>query len=188
MIWWSLYTDVPKIIGDSCFDSTTGIEVISDRVNKIGINTMQSFNEPGGVVCWNSTIRSYFLGLLLALQVLTLIWFGMILRVAYGVVSGKAAQDSRSDDEDELDEVEEVDLDWDEKSTLEAAVESFTEPIELEVDADEVTGAFTAARAGSPTGRTRSQKKNAARASAISIPGHGDRKELLGRIGCDKPS
>ena len=31
-----------------------------------------------------------------------------------------------------------------------------------------------------------SRKK--ARASGISIPGHTDHKELLGRIGCDKPS
>lgn len=37
--------------------------------------------------------------LLCALQVLLLIWFGMILRVAYRVISGNGATDSRSDEE-----------------------------------------------------------------------------------------
>jgi len=30
-------------------------------------------------------------------------------------------------------------------------------------------------------------KRSKGMSSGISIPGHGDKKELLGRIGCDKP-
>lgn len=168
-----------------CYNSTTGVQISTEPRGGMLSNIMQSFNSPGSSVCFSSKIRWSFLGLLLALQVLTLIWFGMIVRVAYGVISGKAAQDVRSDDEDELDDNAEVDLNWDEKATLEAAVEPFTEPIELDVDADEVTGTFKAGRAASPAGKSRSQRKITARTSAISIP---DRKELLGRIGCDKPS
>jgi len=188
MVCWSIHKDVPTIMPYGCYNSVTGVKVSDTPDTSMLSNIMQSFNNPDGVVCFNERIRLSFLGLLLALQVITFIWFGMILRVAYGVLSGRAAEDVRSDDEDDVDEEEEVDLDWDEKSAIESAAESFTEPIELEVEADEVTGAFKTARSVSPAGRTRSQKKSAARASAISIPGHGDRKELLGRIGCDKPS
>jgi len=42
-----------------------------------------------------------FVAMLVALQILQLIWFWMICRVAYRVASGKGAEDSRSDDEDD---------------------------------------------------------------------------------------
>ena len=58
-----------------------------------------------GLVCWNDNIKWTFLGMLLALQcVCYSCWFGMIIRVAYKVLSGQGADDTRSDDEDEEDE------------------------------------------------------------------------------------
>lgn len=45
-----------------------------------------------------------FIFLLLALQVLTLMWFYMIIGVAVKVIKGGQAEDTRSDDEDSEDE------------------------------------------------------------------------------------
>jgi len=53
-----------------------------------------------------------FIALLVALQVLLLMWFFMIIRLAYRVIRGAPAEDDRSDDEGEDDEGEE-----DEKET-----------------------------------------------------------------------
>ena len=69
------------------------------------------------------------------------------------------------------------------------AEEQSLRQIEVEVTGDEITGVFSTNRARSSAVRSRNQKRStAARASAISIPGRGDHKELLGRIGCDKPT
>jgi acyl-CoA-dependent ceramide synthase len=152
---------------------------------------MGSFNDPGGVVCWNVWSRTSFLTMLGALQILTIIWFGMILRVAYRVISGKGAQDSRSDDEGEDEEEEE-----------EVEIEVYDSPNskgllngngQQKYIMEEVDGAgVNLARKGmeSPTIplRRSSRRNPVTKASGISIPGHGDKKELLGRIGCDKPS
>jgi acyl-CoA-dependent ceramide synthase len=120
----------------------------------------------------------------MALQVLTLIWFGMIIRVAYGVVSGKAAQDDRSEDEADEEEVEEEEYevdDWDTKTPTLPSVQ----PLEQEVVKEENVN-WMQGRTSSPSSlaRGRGRRAGSARASAISIP---DKKELLGRIGCDKP-
>lgn len=48
-----------------------------------------------------------FIFLLLALQVLTLMWFYMIIGVAVKVIKGGQAEDTRSDDEDSEEEKEE---------------------------------------------------------------------------------
>ncbi|KAI0772062.1 longevity assurance proteins LAG1/LAC1 [Trametes elegans] len=42
-----------------------------------------------------------FVSMLVMLQIIQLVWFGMICRVAYRVVTGQGAQDTRSDDEDD---------------------------------------------------------------------------------------
>src|ERR1700760_1519525 len=100
MVCWSIVVDVPQLMPYGCYDSVTSKRVSEDGGSAVLANVLQPFNDPKGLVCFNANIRYGFLGLLLALQTLTLIWFGMILRVAYGVLSGKAAQDSRSDDEE----------------------------------------------------------------------------------------
>jgi acyl-CoA-dependent ceramide synthase len=181
----SIIVDVPKTMPYGCFESTTGQQVSTDGGSAVLANVLQPFNDPDGLVCFNPVIRHGFLGLLLALQILTLIWFGMILRVAYSVLSGKAAQDSRSDDEDEA-------LDDDD---LEAEEEyDDTDPLSDSYDQEAKGAAHDDAasrqsRGGAAQGKGRNRRAaGPARTSAISIPGHGDRKELLGRIGCDKPT
>ncbi|KAL9938149.1 hypothetical protein V8E36_002772 [Tilletia maclaganii] len=54
-------------------------------------------------------VTNSLIGLLVMLQCLLLIWFGMIVKVAYRVVTGSGAADTRSDDEDDLDFSEDLD-------------------------------------------------------------------------------
>ena len=111
----------------------------------------------------------------------------------YKVLKGNAAEDLRSDDEGEDEEVE-----VDQTKTIfnkattcgESGMSSSgmtVQPKEEEVGVD----ALTFARLNGASQRRQAKRESAresARVSGISIPGHGDRKELLGRIGCDKPS
>lgn len=50
---------------------------------------------------YSENTRNFFVILLSALQVLLILWFFMIVKVAVGVLSGKPAGDLRSDDEEE---------------------------------------------------------------------------------------
>jgi acyl-CoA-dependent ceramide synthase len=185
-VCWSIHSDVPKVMPYGCFNSSTGEKISDDGGTSIWVNIMQPFNRPGGEICFNSRIRVSFLSLLGALQVLTLIWFGMILRVAYSVLSGNAAEDVRSDDEED-DEIEEEEVEVEIPYFEKQAENAKAYPIEEEVDADALNhGGKRWDQNGSPIVRRSSRRT--ARATAISIPGHGDHKELLGRIGCDKPS
>ena len=62
------------------------------------------FFDQKGTICLDRNIKSIFLGLLLMLQVLSIVWFGMIIKVALSLLNGKGANDTRSDDEDGGDE------------------------------------------------------------------------------------
>jgi len=100
----------------------------------------------------------------------------MIVKVAIRVLKGGDADDVRSDDEGE-DEEELLD----EKiiSTIEQIDEMELPPYEEEVGVESIN----------LKGRnfnTNKYKKTTSSASGVSLPGHSDRKELLGRIGCDK--
>ena len=114
----------------------------------------------------------------------------MVIKVVYKVLSGKGADDVRSDDECDEDEDEEIE--HDRTSSLINSVTTCTEsgmsamptPKEEEVGVD----ALTFARLNGASQRRQQARRESARASGISIPGHTDRKDLLGRIGCDKPS
>ncbi|KAF2224337.1 TLC domain-containing protein [Elsinoe ampelina] len=170
-ICWSIHSDVPKVMPYGCYDLSTGTKLSSNGGDKIWWNVLHAYRGGEGDVCFNNNIRVSFLGLLLALQGLTVIWFGMIVRVVYGVLTGKGADDTRSDDEDEGEE-EEVQEKINDKKV------AFKAPKEEEVGVEELR--FS--RRSTPPART---KKSKSRASGISIPGHSDHKELLGRIGCD---
>jgi len=199
LVCWSIWAHVSHdgLMPYGCYDTSTAIgkRFSSDGGSAIWANIVQSFMRPDGVVCFNSRIQNGFFALLMALQVLTLIWFGTILRVAYGVITGKGAQDARSDDEasdgEAGDEVEDDDdvLDPVLEESPAVLVPLNKEDKERERDVEEprdVKGTSpgpSSARSGRRKGRGRG-----ARASGISIPGHSDHKDLLGRIGCDKPT
>lgn len=197
LVCWSIYAYAPVDMAPGCYladslsqqtlfipaSNTAQFEAYGG--NNLWGNLFKAYSDRNGPVCWNPQIRYYFLALLLTLQVLCCIWFGTIAKVVYGVLNGNAAEDLRSDDEDEGEDVEQ-----DQTKTIfnmattcsESGLSSLA-PKEEEVGVD----ALTFARMNGASQR-RQARRESCRASGISIPGHGDRKELLGRIGCDKPS
>lgn len=107
-----------------------------------------------------------------------IVWFGMIIQVAIKVLRGGEAEDSRSDGEDEGKEADEERVAGVEHKKADAAKKPIEyEPIEEEVGVEDVR--FHSQRS-SPVKRFRN---GGGVATGVAFP--SDRKELLGRIGCD---
>lgn len=199
MVCWSIYAYAPVDMAPGCYFSDessnqTHFIPASDTAafeahggNNIWSNLLKAYNDRTGPICWNPSLRYYFLALLITLQVFCCIWFGTISKVVYKVLSGAPADDLRSDDEGGEEEIDD-----DQTRTILNAATTCAEsgmsamsmaPKEEEVGVD----ALTFARMNGASQRRQNRSSTSSRASGISIPGHGDRKELLGRIGCDKP-
>lgn len=173
------------------YDGTVVPATSSSEYNALGgnlvwSNLVKAYTDREGPVCWNPTIRFSFLGLLVSLQAIIFLWFFMIVRVLVNVVRGNAADDVRSDDEGE---------DQESNDQLECVKTGYEAqhgqpaPLEQEVGVEAINFATRKSNvAGVASSVRRSKTQRTTRASGISIPGHGDHKELLGRIGCDKPS
>ena len=174
-VCWSLYADSPRIMNYGCFwGSNSDLHGPIDPPDRFSY-LAQPFLDSEGLVCWNDRIKWAFMFTLLALQVLLLIWFGMIVRVALKVLRGGEADDSRSDDEGEDEDQEDIHKEISERDVI------FEEPpLEEEVGVEAIN---LGNRKTSPNRRFR---KGGGAASGVTL--HSDRKELLGRIGCDKVS
>ncbi|KAG9206743.1 sphingosine N-acyltransferase lag1 [Epicoccum nigrum] len=194
MVCWSIYAFAPVDMAPGCYygkDAGHAFVPMSnasefDRLggNAPWSNLLKAYTDQDGPICWNPDLRYYFLALLLTLQVFCMIWFGTIAKVVYKVLKGNAAEDIRSDDEDEGEEIEEEKTNTIMNMATTCAESGMSHPpLEEEVGVD----ALTFARLNGASQR-RQTRRESSRASGISIPGHGDHKELLGRIGCDKPS
>ena len=189
-ICWSLYAHAPQEIKYGCYRGGDNnlhgpIETPDDWDH-----LTQPFRDPEGLVCWNNNIKWSFLGMLLALQCVLLVWFGMIIRVAYKVITGTGADDVRSDDEDDCDEDEEDEVS---KNDLLSQVITCVDPrpfLEKDVLSTDVDFAPSpkAKASASPVRRSSRHNKEKGHSSGVNILGGSDRKELLGRIGCDKPA
>ncbi|QUC17650.1 uncharacterized protein UV8b_01891 [Ustilaginoidea virens] len=163
MVCWSVYSHLPASLPRGCFRGTND-HLIGPEATPPGLTYLvEPFLSSTGRVCFNETVQWAFLAPLLVLQGITIYWFTMIIRVVIKVLRGDGAEDSRSDDEGE-DEEEEY-------------VYEEAEPLEEEVDADEIDLRSWERRTG---------VNRQASSSGVSLPGHSDRKELLGRIGCEK--
>jgi very-long-chain ceramide synthase len=164
MTCWSIYVDVSNIIPYGCWKGGA-----SDLVGPFPIpeewSYLEPFTSPSGTICFTPEMKWGFLFCLLALQVITIMWFFMIIQVAIRVLSGSGADDVRSDDEDGEEE-EEEEFEYEE-----------AEPLEEEVGVEAIDLKNWERRTG---------VKRTATSSGVSLPGHSDRKELLGRIGCEK--
>lgn len=177
-VCWSIYAHTPEIMTVGCFsgppDNLTGPHPPPSGWGYL----LEPLYNPEGNVCYDATVKWTFLGFLLGLQVLTLLWLVLIVKVAVRVIRGTGADDVRSDDEG----VEEHEEDKEEKEQqLEEEDEGEDVVYAQEVGADEID--FKGWNKRSAT-----RKRNAgATTSSVSLPGHhSDRKELLGRIGCEK--
>ena len=176
-VCYSLYADAPREIRHGCYwGSNANLHGPIATPNDFNHWT-QPFRDPQGLVCWDRKVEWAFLGLLLSLQVILLIWFGMIMRVAWKVIKGGEAEDSRSDDEAETEEQNEK-LMLHADKPVHGNNHFVGSPLEEEVGVEAIN-------LNSPKNSlTRKSRKGGGTASGVTL--HSDRKELLGRIGCDK--
>lgn len=169
-VCWSVWAHTTVVMPIGCYNGVTG-NMTGPMVSPPGDDLwyiLEPLWDSTATFCYDDTVMWAFLSMLLFLQVLTLIWFAMIIRVAVKVLKGSSAEDVRSDDEaDEGEEEEEY-------------VYEEAQPLEEEVGVDEIDLKGWERRAGvkrpAPSVAT----------TGVSLPGHSDRKELLGRIGCEK--
>lgn len=166
---WSIYNEVPAQMAYGCYSGTTAeMTTTNGYPDQLGY-LFYPYMDIDGPICMNRTIKWIFLSFLLFLQGLSVIWFGMIVRVAVGVLRTGNAEDTRSDDEDETVETN--------TSRRVAGKESANgSPVIAES-----SNAEWRRSNGTATVRTRGRGR-------IRLGEQSDRKELLGRIGCDKPT
>lgn len=177
-VCYSIYAEIPREITYGCYrGSNANLSGPLDVPNDLDHLT-QPFRDPGGLVCWNNKIKWAFLSTLLALQVILLIWFGMIIRVALKVLKGGEAEDSRSDVEGSEEEGDGADECWENIRTCVESRPFEVPPLEEEVGVESIN---LVTHKSSPS---RKFRKVGSAASGVHLP--SDRKELLGRIGCDK--
>ena len=108
------------------------------------------------------------------LQMLSIVWFGMIIKVAYGVLKGGAADDSRSDDEEEIED-EEKEHEEDENCELSRLHDQGS-------DSTQSKSRSSAAESGQINQAEFFQRAGGGR---LRMPRSRDRKELIGRVGCN---
>ena len=185
LVCYSVYAHIPLEITYGCYWGSASNLQGPISPPDLFSHLIQPFRDPEGLICWDNKIKWAFLSVLIALQVILLMWFGMILRVAYKVLRGGEAEDSRSDDELEegndergSDSPEKEENMSNEQGEL-LAIE-VSRPLEEEVDVEAIN--LSSSRKIS----SRRFRKGGGTASGVTIP--SDRKELLGRIGCDKGS
>ena len=174
-VLYSIVYHVPEEMPYGCYKGTnTNLEgPIQQEVTYREL--LVPFKDPRGIICYNGTVWTIFFGMLLFLQAILLLWFAMIVRVASKVIRGQEAEDSRSDDESEESE-EESKI----KKTNGGSHNEYLNlpPLEEEVGVESIN---LGTRRSSPA---RVFRKSGAASSGVTLP--HDRKELLGRIGCDK--
>ncbi|KAL7267566.1 Sphingosine N-acyltransferase lag1 [Rhizina undulata] len=99
LIVHSCWRDSPVEIPFGCY-SSEGFKPV-DSIKPGDVDFYRPFTQITDEVCYTGSIQMVFITFLSALQVLTLIWFYMIIRVAVKVIKGGEAEDVRSDDEGE---------------------------------------------------------------------------------------
>ncbi|KAJ5813937.1 TRAM1-like protein [Penicillium pulvis] len=174
MLWWSIYKNVPAQMSYGCY-SGVNAEMISENGYPNAFTYLFApFRSLENPICMNRTIKWIFLSFLLSLQGLSIVWFTMIVRVAYGVVVTGNAEDTRSDEEDEVE------------------IEGQALPNgSVRLAAQDGANAASVANDSAPgLDRRRSNGTASVRARGRGrVPfDQSDRKALLGRIGCEKPT
>lgn len=177
MVCYSVWAQSPNVVNMGCFRGTNAdLEGPFLEPRDSYFYLLEPLINNSGLVCYTETVKWSFLSALLFLQALTIMWFTMIITVIVRVLRGDGADDVRSDDEEsEGIEGEDGDgLEGDPEFVYEEA-----QPLEEEVGADAIDFKGWERRSGVVRGKASSS-------SGVSLPGHSDRKELLGRIGCEK--
>lgn len=172
MLCWNIYKNVPArmAFGTYQYGEMTSTNPYPDAFMYL----FAPFFNLENPVCMNPTIKFIFLAFLVSIQLLSVVWFTMIVRVAYTTITTGAAEDSRSDEEDEA----EVDPEATANGTVRLAAKDGVNPTPVAVDT--APGLDRRRSNGSTSVRARGRGR---------VPfDQSDRKALLGRIGCEKPT
>ncbi|KAK3676987.1 Sphingosine N-acyltransferase lag1 [Recurvomyces mirabilis] len=207
-ICWSIYAHVNTVtMGYGTYSTRTGERVNTDGGSLVLENLFQPILWPGKeTVGFNARIRWTFLGLLGALQGITIAWFVMIVRVVVRVLRGEGADDSRSEAEDgeEEDDEEDVEvgemLEDEELGVEDVPPEQPSSPLlepkaagwqvqgekpsprYIEIEADSTEDVHTYSKHRSANGGASGAKRKAKGiSSGLNL---GEHKEILNRIGC----
>lgn len=172
-VCFSVWRDIPIETVYGCYKGKKGALIGPFPPEDRFMHLVEPFLDPQGTVCFNHNIKWGFLTVLLLLQVLMIIWFGMICKVAAMVLRGGQADDTRSDDEDNEELEDPMPLEFERLEPVEVL------PLEEEVGVEAIN-------LKGHDGSSRRSKKSASTSSGVTLPGYSDRKELLRRIGCDK--
>ena len=175
MLWWSIYKSVPENMAYGCYSGATGEMLTTDAYPDSWGHLLYPFQDINGPICMNRRVKWIFLSFLLFLQILSLVWFTMIVRIAISFVRTGNAEDTRSDDEAEVED--EVEL------TAENHSNGTPRPIAVETTSAEGGWKRSVVSSGPSQGSSVRIRRGRVRLSDQS-----DRKALLGRIGCDKPT
>lgn len=167
MLCWSIYKNVPDVMAYGCYSGTTAEMLTTNGYPDRFAHLFAPYFNIDGPICMNRTVKWIFLSFLLSLLVLNLLWFVMIVKIAIGFIRSGSTEDSRSDGEDEEDE----------ESETEGPLRSKESSPVVSADG---TGSDHAAPRISPTSSVRSRRGV--------LGDQADRKALLGRIGCEKPT
>ncbi|KAL3456791.1 hypothetical protein BJX64DRAFT_31492 [Aspergillus heterothallicus] len=108
----STWADVLETIPKGCYHGaqTSLVGPIPPPTNGWA-HLLEPFWKPSGMICYSAAFHSAFLVALGFLQLLIVIWFVLIVRVAVRVVKGLGADDIRSDNEGEDEAGIDVDVD-----------------------------------------------------------------------------
>ncbi|KAF2743293.1 longevity assurance proteins LAG1/LAC1 [Sporormia fimetaria CBS 119925] len=185
MVIWSVYKHTPTTMVPGCHLNDGSVIPPSDPRfeeqggNQLWSNILQSYINRDGPVCWSPALRHSFLFLLIALQLIICLWSITIAKIIWKVAIGENAEDARSGDEGG-DTEDEIDM---ELANVTHPINGIKSSHDLPAIEEEVGVDALSYKCRKRTSSTRTTS----RSSGISISGHGDKKELLGRIGCDKP-
>ena len=175
---YSIARDVPRVMPFACYSGAT--QKIETDPNKLGRwRYMEPFFDQNGTICLDRSIKWVFLGLLLMLQVLSIVWFTMIVKVALSLLNGEGANDTRSGDEDEDEEEEEEEE--------EEEVEEKHEEVYSNGHSNGKPIPSSSAKAKSTSSEPPARQTGLFQRAPglIRVPGSRDRKELIGRVGCN---
>ncbi|KAI7366446.1 sphingosine N-acyltransferase lac1 [Hortaea werneckii] len=179
-ICWSIYAHVAVVTMPYGLYSTKDSSRLS--VNG-GTNVVDNLLQPvlhpqAQTVSFNANIRWTFLGLLLALQCITLVWLVMIMRVVARVLRGEGADDTRSDDEGGEEEEEDLPAQPSDHTSVPISMSSSdkAQPRFIEVESTGEDFTTYPKRKGSS-----SKRRSKGISSGLNL---GEHKDILNRIGC----
>lgn len=173
-ICWSIYAHVNVVtMPYGVYSTITGERISTDGGETIMDNLLQPMLRPEAkTFAFNANIRWWFLGLLGALQLITLAWLVMIMRVVIRVIRGQGADDTRSDDEGEDEDVDPIPP---QPSGHTAPLEA-EKPRFIEVEASTEDHSWPARKV-----TANGKRKSKGISSGLNL---GEHKEILNRIGC----